>query len=75
MSIILTKDLRHWILTVQDDGVGFDPQAETIRGLGLRGVRERAEILGGYVNISSIPGAGSTVAVWIPMDGQAQEKA
>ena len=75
MSIILTMDLRHWILTVQDDGVGFDPQVETISGMGLRGVRERAEILGGHVDISSIPGAGSTVTVWIPVAGQAPEKA
>lgn len=75
MSIILTTDSRHWILTVLDDGVGFDPQAESISGMGLRGVRERAEILGGQVDISSIPGAGSTVTVWIPIARQAPEKA
>ncbi len=66
MSVMLTMDSRHWVLTVQDDGAGFDPTAESMGGMGLRGVRERAEILGGHVDISSIPGGGSTVTVWIP---------
>jgi signal transduction histidine kinase len=34
--------------------------------LGLMGMRERAAILGGQVNISSAPGKGTAVAAWIP---------
>lgn len=67
LSVALTLDSHYWILTVQDDGIGFDPQAESISGMGIRGVRERAEILGGRVNFSSTPGSGSTVTVWIPV--------
>ncbi len=67
LSVVLTVDARHWILTVQDDGIGFDPKAESISGMGIRGVYERAEILGGWVDVSSTPGAGSTVTVWIPV--------
>lgn len=67
MSVVLTVDSRHWTLTVQDDGVGFDSQSESISGMGIRGIRERAEILGGRVDFSSMPGAGSTVTVWIPL--------
>lgn len=67
MSLALTVDSQYWMLRVQDDGVGFDPQAESMSGMGLRGVRERAEIFGGRVDFSSTPGAGSTVTVWIPL--------
>lgn len=67
MSVVLTVDSHYWTLIVQDDGAGFDPKAESISGMGMRGVRERAEILGGRVDFNSTPGAGSTVTVWIPV--------
>ena len=67
LSVRLDVDTRQWALTVQDDGIGFNPKAETIVGMGIRGVRERAEILGGRVDVSSAPGAGTTVTVWIPV--------
>ncbi|HTF24451.1 MAG TPA: ATP-binding protein, partial [Candidatus Limnocylindria bacterium] len=37
------------------------------KSLGLLGMRERAAILGGRVNISSAPGKGTTVTAWIPL--------
>ncbi len=60
------------ILTVEDDGVGFDPETleeEQERGerLGLIAMRERAELLGGQLNINSIPGMGTRITVRIPM--------
>lgn len=67
LSVVLTVDSRHWMLTVQDDGIGFNPKAESLSGMGIRGVRERAEILGGCVDFSSPRGAGSTVTVRIPV--------
>jgi signal transduction histidine kinase len=67
LSVHLDVDTRQWALTVQDDGIGFNPKAESIVGMGIRGVRERAEILGGRVDVSSAPGAGTTVTVWIPV--------
>ncbi|HEX6868005.1 MAG TPA: sensor histidine kinase, partial [Candidatus Limnocylindrales bacterium] len=59
-------------LDVHDDGVGFDPDAVTPvtsrpgTGLGLRGMRERAERLGGAVAIESAPGEGTTVGLSLP---------
>jgi signal transduction histidine kinase len=52
---------------VEDDGVGFDPEA-TIQSsrMGLIGVRERAEMLGGILEIESTPGTGTTVFVEVP---------
>ena len=53
---------------VEDDGSGFDQEKEeeVAAHLGLQGMRERAEILGGRCEIRSSPGAGTTVDVWVP---------
>ena len=60
---------EHCEVTVQDNGRGFVP--EPIRGLGVRGfglqtMRERAEGLGGSLEIESHPGEGTKVTVRLP---------
>jgi signal transduction histidine kinase len=57
-------------VVVQDDGVGFDPQARTIaaRRLGLTSMRERVESLGGRFEVASAPGQGTTVTARVPRD-------
>lgn len=52
-------------LVVRDDGRGFDAGAAT-PGYGLAGMRERAEGLGGTVEVDSRPGAGTTVRITLP---------
>ena len=57
---------------VEDDGRGFDPASlrqpqESGRGLGLLGMRERAALFGGDVEIESDPGAGTSVRLRIPL--------
>jgi signal transduction histidine kinase len=56
------------VLTVTDDGVGFDPAARAIaaRRLGLISMRERVEALGGTFEIVSAPGRGTTVRASVP---------
>jgi signal transduction histidine kinase len=51
------------VLTVCDDGVGFDPRDEAVRSrrLGLTSMEERAARLGGRLELASAPGAGTTV--------------
>jgi signal transduction histidine kinase len=51
------------VLTVADDGVGFDPAAAAVRGrrLGLTSMEERARALGGTLAIDSRPGEGTRV--------------
>ncbi len=49
--------------TVRDDGVGFDPDAVGIGGLGLVTMRERAELIGATLTIGSRPGRGTEVLV------------
>lgn len=56
-------------LFVKDDGCGFDTDQIRIQGtgLGLYGMRERANLLGGTVNIQSAPGQGTVIHVMIPL--------
>lgn len=59
-------------LTVRDDGVGFDPHAQS-DGFGLLGMRERTELLSGELQINSTPGKGTTLNVRIPVQRRAEE--
>lgn len=59
------------LAVVEDDGAGFDPEdlrqpQESGHGLGLLGMRERAELFGGGVEIESGAGHGTSVRVRIP---------
>ena len=54
-------------VVVEDDGAGFDPEATPRGRLGLLGMRERVELVGGEIEIESSPGAGTSVAVRVPV--------
>jgi signal transduction histidine kinase len=54
-------------MEIQDNGRGFDTQAlGSTLGMGLRGMRERAQKLGGSLTIRSAPGQGTSVLVTAP---------
>jgi signal transduction histidine kinase len=53
-------------IAVRDDGSGFDPAAST-GGRGLTGMRERIELLGGQIDVSSEPGAGTEISASVPL--------
>lgn len=57
-------------LRLHDNGAGFDPttwQKEGMsQGYGLRGVQERLELVGGKLDIESVPGQGTTLLVVVP---------
>ena len=58
------------IVTVSDDGVGMvTDQSSRLDSMGLGGMRERARYLGGRLQITSILGEGSKVALLIPLSG------
>jgi len=62
VEVTLDREGEHVTLTVRDNGVGFDMDAPRRAGaFGLRGVRERATLLGGEVTIESAPGKGTRV--------------
>jgi two-component system, NarL family, sensor histidine kinase DegS len=52
---------------IEDDGRGFDPAATREGGLGLDGMRERAELHDGRLTIESRPDSGTTLAVEVPL--------
>jgi len=70
ISVVLDRRDGRLRLVVEDDGRGFDPEmASESDRLGLVGMRERAEILGGTLVIESLPGSGTTVVVEAPVGG------
>lgn len=64
-SIQLVSD-SHTILTIQDDGMGFDMRSDASSGhFGLIGLRERAELVGGKLKIESAKGKGTKIVLKI----------
>lgn len=59
------------MLAIEDDGRGFpaasEPSSDHERGLGLHGMRERAELLGGELRIDSQPGKGACITAVVPI--------
>ena len=61
-------------LTIKDDGAGFNPKEKLSNDrFGIKGMRERAAVVGGLLSVQSQPGAGTTVQfIWeIPDDQSA----
>lgn len=55
---------RHITLTVEDDGMGFEPGTpNALPGTGLEHIRNRVEFLKGKIDIRSAPGKGSSVMI------------
>ena len=68
ISLVLERRETEIVLLVEDDGHGFD--AEKLKKpdrLGLPGMRERAEMLGGSLRLESSPGSGTTLIVEVPI--------
>ncbi len=62
VSVSLTLAGSTLTLTITDDGQGFDPEDRTVaERFGVRGMRERAELIGGTLQVTSRPGQGTTV--------------
>jgi signal transduction histidine kinase len=82
VRILLSVQAERVLLEVSDDGRGFDTAA-AVRltgmpaptGFGLPGMRERAELLGGRLELSSAPGRGTTVRLAVPLSPAAQQAA
>ena len=70
VSVILERRGDEIILVVEDNGIGFDALDPDVQpgshGLGIVGMRERAAIIGGTVEIESAKEAGTTIFVRVP---------
>ncbi len=74
VRVELRQDDRELELLVRDDGVGFDVPAARSRtahgeSLGLLGMEERVQLIGGQIEIVSLPSQGTTILVRIPLAG------
>ncbi|HTM56218.1 MAG TPA: PAS domain-containing protein [Pirellulales bacterium] len=65
-SIKLSSQGDRLQVVIEDAGVGFDPANVSGRQFGLRGMRERANLLGGTAVIRSTPGQGTRIEIDIP---------
>jgi signal transduction histidine kinase len=65
VKVVVRHEPRRIVLSVEDDGNGFD--ARRVRGLGLVGMEERVNHLGGIFEVTSKPGAGTRVEVELPV--------
>ncbi|MBS1251594.1 MAG: Oxygen sensor histidine kinase NreB [Anaerolineales bacterium] len=73
VSVLLEKRTGRLLVIVEDDGCGFDVDHQLRSGtqgqrLGLYGMRERANLIGGDLTIESRPGAGTTMFVEVGLD-------
>lgn len=66
VSITLRTAGGQCYLEICDDGAGFDAAGPSRGGLGLAGIRERVQKMGGQVEIASTSGKGTTVRVQVP---------
>lgn len=66
LAVRLEPEAGRWKLTVQDDGLGFDPRQNPAAGhFGLAGMKERAELSGGRLTIESQKGRGTKIVLEI----------
>ena len=76
---ITSSDKYHWkllelinhesslVLTVEDDGIGFDTTQHN-RGFGLQNIQSRVAVFEGTVETDSSPGKGTVTTIEIPLD-------
>jgi len=67
VSVQLTIMPERLLLTIEDDGIGFEPASIPGDRFGLVGLNERAKLLGGSLELYSCPGEGTTITVSVPL--------
>jgi signal transduction histidine kinase len=73
--VLFKCDMTAVYAEIEDDGIGFDlgslikqaPEVRDRRGLGIMGMKERALLIGGAMEICSQPGIGTKIVVQIPL--------
>jgi two-component system, NarL family, sensor histidine kinase UhpB len=76
VSIDLSDDEGFLTLEITDNGKGLNGTSlEKPRAFGLMGLRERARTVGGWLDVSSQPGRGTSIILSVPLQGANAEKA
>lgn len=68
VTISLEATDANLLVVIHDDGKGFDPNHIGRTSFGIRGIRERLEMLDGTLDIASSPGQGCTLRIRIPLE-------
>jgi PAS domain S-box-containing protein len=69
VRIRLCRDGDRGLLRIEDDGGGFSPSTLQGKGLGLRIMRYRAQMINGSLRLESAPTRGTTVSCWFGVQG------
>jgi signal transduction histidine kinase len=69
VRIELRCDGERGLLRIRDNGQGFNPATQQAKGLGLRIMHYRAQMMAGSLRIESARGRGTTVSCWFPRGG------
>jgi signal transduction histidine kinase len=69
VEVILTMEGRDIVMTIADDGVGFDQDARNGGGMGLEGMKKRLARVNGAMTLTSSPGGGTRIIVRAPDSG------
>jgi signal transduction histidine kinase len=72
VRVTVRQEPGHILLTIQDDGKGFNAQQD--RGMGLLGMHERVSHLGGTFSVESQPGHGAVVCIVLPVTESVEDK-
>jgi signal transduction histidine kinase len=67
VSILLVRGGGSATAVIEDNGQGFDPVEVREEGLGIMGMRERAELHDGRLTVESTPGSGATLVAEVPL--------
>jgi signal transduction histidine kinase len=68
VSLVMQEERNLLLVRIADDGCGFDPgSVRKQHGYGLLGIRERAQLLGGRVQVNSTPKQGTELLVELPL--------
>jgi signal transduction histidine kinase len=69
VEVSVRREKNDVLLEIKDNGIGIEPNAEhKARSFGLVGMRERAVLLGGTLEITGIKGRGTTILVRMPFE-------
>jgi len=68
VDVLLERRGDQMVTIIEDNGVGFEPEAAGTGRLGLLGMRERAEMMGGSLVVESTLGSNTTIYVEVPYD-------
>jgi len=74
VDVLLERRGEQMVTIIEDNGVGFEPEAAGSGRLGLLGMRERAEMMGGSLVVESTLGSNTTIYVEVPYDNSNSDR-